>query len=306
MRFLSWIKSHKLTTLLLVIVAMFILNNLGADVTPMSLLSSGGVSERSDYYGGDASLGMGAPGIAQNKMIAPSYRDVAPAPDITDRMVVQTSYLSMQVKNVRETQSAILSQTKAYGGYMVNTDIQSPMESPTATVVVRVPSPRLDEALAYFRGLAVKVVSESLTGEDVTDQYVDIEAQLETLNKTKQKFEVIMAQATEISDILNVQRELISLQSQIDSYKGQQQYLAKSAQTAKLTVYLSADEFSLPYAPSDAWRPEVIFKQAVRSLVGFLRGIATFTIWVVVYGVVVVPALFIARYLFKRFRRKTP
>jgi hypothetical protein len=98
-----------------------------------------------------------------------------------------------------------------------------------------------------------------------------------------------MAKAEKIEDLLNVQRELINLQSQIDSLKGQQQYYEKNAEMAKLTIYLSTDELALPYAPSESWRPQVIFKQAVRSLVTSLRKVGTAIIWLAVYSVVWIP-----------------
>jgi len=101
---------------------------------------------------------------------------------------------------------------------------------------------------------------------------------------------------------LTVQRELISLQNQIDSLKGQQKYLEQTAQLAKVTIYLSSDEMALPYAPSATFRPDVIFKLAVRSLVGALRGVATLAIWIIVFGVIWVPVLVIIIFI-KRLRK---
>jgi hypothetical protein len=135
------------------------------------------------------------------------------------------------------------------------------------------------------------VVDENVSGRDVTDQYVDLEARLTTLNKTKAKFEEILDRATQVQDLLNVQRELINLQSQIDSIKGQQQYLSQSAKLSKVTVYLSTDEFALPYSPGQPWRPNVVFKLAVRSLVSTLRGAGTAAIWIGVYSPIWAPIL---------------
>ena len=144
------------------------------------------------------------------------------------------------------------------------------------------------------------MVSENLTGEDVTDQFVDIDARLATLYRTKAKFEEILDKAVKVEDLLNVQRELINLQTQIDSLKGQQLYLEKSAAMAKITIYLSTDELALPYAPSEAWRPTVILKLAVRSLVGNLRNFGSALIWIGVYSVVWVPILIVLFIIRKR------
>ena len=121
--------------------------------------------------------------------------------------------------------------------------------------------------------------------------------------KTKAKFEQIMDQATQIQDILQVQREIISLQDQIDSLKGRQNYLEKTAAMAKITIYLSTDEYALPYAPPTSFRPNVIFKEAVRSMVGTIRGLAKDLIWIGVYSAIWLPILLVV--IFLRRRKKT-
>ena len=121
-----------------------------------------------------------------------------------------------------------------------------------------------------------------------------------TLEKTKAKFEEILEAATEIQDILQVQREIINLQAEIDAVIGQQKYLEQSAKLARLTVYLSTDELALPYAPSETWRPVVIFRQAVRSLIYQMRKIGTALIWLAVYSVIWIPALLLIYYFKKR------
>ena len=207
------------------------------------------------------------------------------------------------VKNVRESSDKAIDWAKSVGGYMVSSSLSQPEEAPYAYVVLRIPAKDLKPAIEYFRSLAIKVSSENLLGTDVTDEYTDIGARLETLNKTKAKFEEILSKAVAVNDILTVQRELISLQDQIDSLKGRQQYLEKTAELAKISLYLSTDEFSLPYAPSQPFRPEAIFKQAVRSLVGTLRGGAKLLIWVGVYSPIWLLILGVI-WFFKRRKKK--
>ena len=158
---------------------------------------------------------------------------------------------------------------------MVSSSLTQPEEAPYAVVVVRIPSNNFRSILDNFRQMAIKVTSENITGRDVTDEYVDIEARLTTLEKTKARFEEIMDQAVKIDDILRVQREIISLQSQIDNLKGRQQMLEQTAALSRITIYLSTDEIALPYTPSDTFRPTVIIKQAIRSLILNLLKIST-------------------------------
>jgi hypothetical protein len=216
----------------------------------------------------------------------------APAPEVKERLVVKESTVSLLVKNVVEAQKAISRKAQELGGYLVQSNISHPQETEATSgwITVGVPQEKLEEALSYFRGLAVRVVSETISGQDVTDEYVDIETRLATLLKTKVKFEEILAKAQNVKDILEVQRELINLQEQVDNLKGRQNYLEKSAQLSKVTVYLATDELALPYVPTEAWRPKVIFKQAVRSLIGTLRKLGTAIIWFGVYSVIWLPA----------------
>jgi hypothetical protein len=151
--------------------------------------------------------------------------------------------------------------------------------------------------MAAFKKLAVKVVSESVSGNDVTDQYVDLDAQLAVLTKTKVKFEDILDKATRVEDLMNVQQQLINIQQQIDSVKGQQKYLDQSAKLSLVSVYLSTDELALPYAPTNEWRPAVIFKEAVRSLIANIRGLGSLIIWGVVYLPILIPVGLIIWYL---------
>ncbi len=255
----------------------------------------GGLSESSQ--GLKNTVGMMQP---QGTDFSPIQENVPPVPDVKIRMVVNDSYLSLLVNNVEETQNKIIDSTKRFGGYMVENNLTNPQDAATGTTVVRVPSTDLQQALEQFRSFSVKVITENLTGQDVTDQFVDNQAQLDTLTKTKAKFEDILEKASKVSDILEVQREIINVQSQIDSVKGQQQYLQKTAQMAKITIYLSTDELALPYSPTQSWRPGVIFKEAVRSIIGHIRQLGTVLIWVAVYSVVWIPLLAIVLILKKR------
>ena len=278
---ISWIKTHKLIVLMSLIIIFLILSK-GSSTSQSSLRSDFLPAKQLSESGG---------GVKMSSVLP----EAAPAVDVTNRMVIKSSNLSLLVTKVDDVQKKILKKVEDLGGYMVSVQLSNPQDVATSTIVVRVPAKTLDQALEYFRGISAKVISENLEGYDVTDEFTDLQARLDTLNKTKTKFEQIMDRASLIPDILEVQRELISLQSQIDSVKGQQLYYEKNAEMSKVTIYLSTDELSLPYAPSESWKPQAIFKQATRSLIGMLRSIGTLVIWIVVFSVIWVPALLIIR-----------
>ncbi|PJE66634.1 hypothetical protein COU93_03235, partial [Candidatus Shapirobacteria bacterium CG10_big_fil_rev_8_21_14_0_10_36_6] len=86
----------------------------------------------------------------------------------------------------------------------------------------------------------------------------------------------------------------------INSVKGQQKYFEQSAKLSKITIYLSTDDLALPYAPTNEWRPAVVFKEAVRSLINNIRGLGNILIWVVVFSPLWIPAIFVIRFAKKK------
>lgn len=294
---MDWVKKNKLTTALIIIVLLLVIKEFLPGFWGIRPLTR----EMGFEPAVEAPLGeVGAPAALRRDIIPqPEY----PPTEREERLVVEESSMSLVVLDVRETTDKIVDHAKQAGGFMVSTSLTRPEEAPFATVVVRVPAEKFREALDYFRNLAVKVSSENILGTDVTAEYVDIEARLETLEKTKAKFEAILDQATQVEDILKVQRELINLQDRIDALKGRQKYLEQTAKLAKITAYLSTDELALPYAPAKPFRPSVILKLAVRSLVRTLRSLITLFIWVVVYAVIWLPVVLIIFFV-KKWRQK--
>lgn len=234
--------------------------------------------------------------------IAKSLESPPPPSDSQNRIVIKDTNLSLLVKDVTAVQKQIEETAVSLGGFLVDSYLSRPEFGASGRIVVRVPADKRTSALDSIKGLSLKVVSENIIGTDVTDEYQDVESRLAVLNNTKAKFQAILDQASRVTDLLEVQRELINLQSQIDALKGQQKYLEQSAKLAKISVELATDEIALPYTPDQSWRPSVIFKQAVRSLVANIRSLGTAVIWLVVYLPIIIPIIFLIWWLRRQYK----
>lgn len=292
---INFIKKNWAVIILLLIVLLWIKNTYS--VQNLSINSTKNNSLMSDMaYAPSAGSSFG--GSAKISLF-PSGSSVAPS-ESTSRIVIQDTGLSLQVKDVSKTINEIEETTKTLGGFLINSNLTKPDTAANGSISIRIPEDKRKQAMEAFKSMAVKVVSESVSGTDVTDQYMDIDARIEVLNKTKTKYEDILQKAEKVNDLMNVQQELINLQSQIDSLKGQQKYYEQSAKLSKIVIYLSTDELALPYAPTNEWRPAVVFKEAVRSLVGMFRGIGSLIIWAIVYIPILIPIILVIFYLKKR------
>jgi hypothetical protein len=310
---MNWVKNNKILTLLIIggVLYFFGRNFFGVSTRSLSLQKSYSSSSYGVSSGaGLSNISSGSVGVSDMaEMIAPAVpRDTVntSGSPSSDRVVINESYMSIVVKDVRDTGEKVISYANDNGGFMVNSNYSQPEEAPFATITVRVSSDKFEQALDYFRSLGVKVVNENVVGKDVTEQYTNIEERINTLTKTKTKFEQLLDQATEVQDILQINQQLLSIDSQIDYWIGQRKAIEQNANLTKITVYLSTDEFSLPYVPNEKFRPNVIFKLAVRSLVSSFRDIAGWAIWIAVYSVIWLPIVLI--FLgYKRYKnRKTP
>lgn len=294
-KILDWIKANKLSTVLLLILGYFLLNFgvatpfLGSydrqDTYPSSMMESAGFGGMGFAPTADTMLQKGI-----DLPISP-INEVTPQPNVENRKVVTESNVSIVVKEVRGSLDQIQSKAEELGGYMVNASLSSPGETANGWLTVRIPATQLTGFLEYLRSNSIKVVNESVSGTDVTDQYVDMEERLRTLNKTKTIFEGILDSASDVDEIIKVQDRILSVQSQIEYLQGQMQKLDATSSTTLVAINLSTDEYSLPYAPDEPWRPEVVFKLAVRDLVTTFRGLATKVIWLAVYTPIWLPAL---------------
>ncbi len=288
---MKWIKSNKLSSFLLLVVIFLLGKSLTIPLFGVSTLKMSAPTYSDSV--GVASLGM-------SRSLLPIPESANPNIPLTNRKTVTNSDFSLLVKNVKKSTQDIRSQAESVGGFMVNSSAQYPEGGATGYISVRVPSTKLETFLETIRNLAVRVVSENVSGTDVTDQYLDIESRLNTLTQTKSTFEDILSRAKNVDEILRVQQSIFQIQDQIDSYKGQKQYLENTTSTSLVSINLSTDELSLPYSPSQPWRPQVIFKTAVRTLMSSIQSIGTALIWLTVYSVLWIPALAIVLYFARR------
>jgi len=146
------------------------------------------------------------------------------------------------------------------------------------------------------------VVNEQTTGQDVTEEYTDLESRLRNLEATEGQLLEIMKRAGKIPEVLEVQRELTKNRDQIEITKGRMKYLKESAAMSTITVSIATEEEELPIVEEE-WRPMKIVKAALRSLVKFWQKIASTLIWLGIFFSPFV-LLGILIFLLRKIRRK--
>ncbi|MBA7676947.1 hypothetical protein ES703_85193 [subsurface metagenome] len=199
-----------------------------------------------------------APGAPKEIVIPAPTPAPAPSPvnggDLTidaDRMIIRTANMQLVVDDVRNTIDKITDLAQNLEGYVVNSSSWKEGERVVGQITVRVPSSDFHYAMSVLRSMAVEVNSETTSSQDVTEEYVDLEATLRNLEATEAQLLKLMEKAVKVEDILNVQRELSRVQQDIERTKGRMQYLERtsamsliqvSLEQSKLEVWLSASK----------------------------------------------------------------
>jgi len=223
--------------------------------------------------------------------------------DTTSRLVIKTGNLDIVVKNVVESAKKIIQYAQKKGGWVVQSNIQEIEELPRASVTVRIPVEDFDEAMTYIRGLAVKVNYEKSEGQDVTEEYVDLQSRLRNLEATEKQFLEIMKKAETIEDILKVQNEISKIRGEIEQIKGRMLYLKRSAKMATISVNLALSEELLPIPPGERWRPGYVARRAWKSVVAFWRNASYAVINFFVYAAIWLPIAIIIYIIIWRIRK---
>jgi hypothetical protein len=229
----------------------------------------------------------------------------APSPSQpAERLIIRNGNLSMVVQDTRATQQSIEGMVAAMAGegaYVVSSQEYGGEQeaAPYVEMSIRVPAARFDEVMDRLAGLAVRVTSRSESGQDVTEEYVDLEARLESLETARQRLLEIMQQASTTKDLLQAEEQLTQREAEIESLKGRKQYLAQSAALASILVELQPSILSQPVG--DGWRPAETTRRAFETLVYGLRGLGDFLIF---FAIAVLPWMIVtglALYAIVRF-----
>jgi len=221
-----------------------------------------------------------------------------PAVLTEDRKIVKTGSMTLEVEDIAETMDEVAEMADEFNGYVVSSYKHEYERGVSGHIIIRVPSEKFDEAFERLRQLAVAVPYETTTAKDVTEEYVDLEAQLGNLLATEAQYLSLLEKAENVEEMLKVQKELSKVRGEIEQIEGRMKYLEQTSETSLIEVDLEETRgFAEPWSASAA------FQSAVRGLTTFGRGLATVLIWLGIFCWAWVPPLVI--WLRRRRRAKS-
>ncbi len=273
---------------------------------------------------------MSAPAMPAPQLPSPAQQPIhgtaiaiPPGAGYPGQMVVKNADIRLLVQDTDRALDGVTQAVANAQGYVISsrTGYQPSNEKnyKYATLTIGVPVDQFENTMRRLRSLAVQVLDENASGQDVTNQYVDLQSQLTNLEATQDRIRSFLDQATNVNDALLINQQLSQVEAQIEQIKGQMNYLSGRSAFSTITVNLEPQlpkvvatprptATPTPLAALGPWDAGKTTQQATYTLVAAYRLIASVLIWffVVIVPIVGPPVLLVWLVMWLVRRRSRP
>jgi Domain of unknown function (DUF4349) len=234
------------------------------------------------------------------------------APVTIERKIIRNAAVSLEVEEPKKAMQRVASVAESRGGFVVTSESRQEAGASggkafeVITMEVRVPAAQFDAAMNDIRAAASRVTSEKITGQDVTEEYIDLDARLRTQQALEAQLLDIMKSARGVPDAIAVERELANVRTEIEKIEGRRRFLENQTSLSTISVTLQP--------PSPLVSTTGFFRSVASAFgdgIDIAAAVTLFLIRVVLamlplaifFGV---PFYFLWRYVARRARRRAP
>jgi len=231
--------------------------------------------------------------------------------EAADRKIIRNAEITIEVPSTTDAQHQVTSIAETHGGFVVTSEAKQRESNDPAQrtldikLVVRVPSNQFGRAFDEIKKLAGNTPSENVTSQDVTEDFIDLEARIKTQKALEVQFLEIMRQANKISDALEVQRQIAEVRTDIEKLEGRKRFLENRSSLSTINVNIQTPKPVIAVT-------ETGFRQSLREAVSDSISLASdmvllFARFLIMMAPVTVfvflPSALIIRYLIRRAKR---
>ncbi|ENH96480.1 hypothetical protein J416_10721 [Gracilibacillus halophilus YIM-C55.5] len=201
--------------------------------------------------------------------------------NVSDRKIVYNASLQLETESYSDTVSFIEEQTNQSNGYIVSSNSTSHEEDQKrGSMTVRVPSNKFQPFLQVIEDGDIRVVNQSTSGEDVTEEYVDLESRLEAKKVVEERLLAFMEEADDTENLLNISSDLADVQEEIEQLTGKLNYLDNQASYATVTFSITEKNIEVTNVQDESlstWeRTKEQFTKSINALLSGASGIFIF------------------------------
>ncbi len=229
------------------------------------------------------------------------------SPYQANRMIIKNGEMSLMVANTDRAIDLVTSAAVDSGGYIVSAKTWVQDGYKYATINMGVPSDQFEAVQRQLRTLAIEVLIDTSSGQDVSDEYVDLQSELTNLEATRARIREFLDKATKVEEALQVNAQLTEIEGQIGQVKGRMQYLKDRSAFSTILVNIEQQRPTptpYPTATPTSWQPGETLSDAGDALGEILQGLGDLLIWLVVVVAPLAIPLVMVVLVVRRLRKK--
>jgi Domain of unknown function (DUF4349) len=231
------------------------------------------------------------------------------APTPTERKIIRNAELTLEANAPEEIQQKVSAIAESKGGFVINSQqSSSSLEVKVrdiVTMTIRVPAEKFNESLDEIRKTAGRVVLETVTGQDVTEEFLDVEARLKTKKALEAQFLEIMKQGKTVQDALSVQRELANVREEIEKIEGRKRFLENQAALSTIKLRIQTPNSLTPNSAGFFYKLGNSISSGFDAALSFVLFFVTAAIALLPFLLLVVlPIYLLIRYLLRKWRKQ--
>ncbi|WP_087972098.1 DUF4349 domain-containing protein [Oceanobacillus rekensis] len=202
----------------------------------------------------------------------------------SDRKIIYTANLFIEVKDYQQTINTIQSQVANRGGYIVDSNMTGDTENNTTNghVTVRIPQEQFREFIQIMEEGSSKVLESSISGQDVTEEFIDLDSRLKSKRVVEERLLAFMEQAEKTEDLLTISADLADVQGEIDEITGRIKYLENKTDLATVTISIQENNVTISGMNDgdlNTWeKTKQQFLKSINFLIAAFSGIFVFII----------------------------
>ena len=218
-----------------------------------------------------------------------------------NKKIQRNASLSIEVKNIDKSLIDAKEIITKFDGEIINSDSGGfGFGQPYANIKLRVISENLNVVLIELKKISTNIISENIYTNDVTEEFIDIEARLKVMKSTEDRFNSLLSSTETVEEIIQVEKELMRIRSDIDSLEGRLNYLSKTTNMSEINLNINEQ---IPIT-GESWKLNESFTSALQNLSSFVKSFANLAINFIVFIPVIIVGIIIIVFVRKLIRKR--
>ncbi|MEH7076073.1 DUF4349 domain-containing protein [Neobacillus drentensis] len=202
---------------------------------------------------------------------------------VQNQMVIYQADLALRVKKFDKTVRSLEEKVLKYGGYIAESNVSKEgNEQVSGSIKIRVPQKHFQAFLHDAESQAAEVLQRNISGQDVTEEYVDLKSRLKSKRVVEERLTTFMKSAEKTEDLLKISADLAVVQEEIEALEGKMKFLENQTSLSTVTITLYEDKIVVPNIEKDklnTW--EKTKKQFMKSTNMLLAGISGLIVFII-------------------------